>query len=300
MITDKRKKELAHIKSDFISFSIEAGKTVEQIHAETLACDFDASDITGIYIGESDIDGMGVFSSVEFGAGDDICMANTDTHKTLVGRYTNHSPISNAEFNYDHTGACHLVAIKPIAKDEEIVADYRHHIITTDEDKIKAIERKVIALSDGVNIDIPEADIAAGELLFSFEHTSLLTIEERVLAAEYFMENQPQVDIPVKHDFLDGIYRREITFPAGTMATGRVHPTSHFDIMMTGEMAVPSIDGFEILKAPMSFTSIPYQKKAGLALSDVTWVTFHPTSCTTVEDVEKEIFADKLNLLEAL
>lgn len=116
-----------------------------------------------------------------------------------------------------------------------------------------------------------------------------LSLRERIDIFERLAKLEPQIDIPVKHKFIEGLYRREVTFPKGFLGTGKIHLKSHMDEMITGEMLVVTDNGVAHLKAPCSLTTVPGKKKFGYALTEVTWVTFHPTSCTTVEAVEAEI-----------
>ena len=46
----------------------------------------------------------------------------------MLGRYTNHSHLNNAKFYYKED-AIVLMAESNIAKDEEILVDYRHHLL---------------------------------------------------------------------------------------------------------------------------------------------------------------------------
>lgn len=116
-----------------------------------------------------------------------------------------------------------------------------------------------------------------------------LSLRERIGIFEALAKSVPQIDIPVKHKFIEGLYRREVTFPKGFLGTGKIHLKSHMDEMITGEMLVVTENGVVHLKAPCSLITVPGKKKFGYALTEVTWVTFHPTSCTTVEAVEAEI-----------
>lgn len=86
--------------------------------------DVELKKLSGAYIDESSIDGTGLFSSIEFEAGDFIAYMRIGDRRTIAGRYTNHSltPNSKPEFI---GGVLALVSVSCIAQDEEITCNYR-------------------------------------------------------------------------------------------------------------------------------------------------------------------------------
>lgn len=117
-------------------------------------------------------------------------------------------------------------------------------------------------------------------------------LRDRIAAYEAFVANHVQMPIPVKHEFIHGLYKREIVFPKGTLATGRLHPVDHMDVMLEGSMLIATDDGMKRIDAPCTLISRAGTKKAGIALTKTRWASYHPTSATTVEEVEAEIFVD--------
>ncbi len=140
----------------------------------------------------------------------------------------------------------------------------------------------------------PPADMvkAALALLSPTEEDLTISLRDRIAVFEAHNKKQPQLNLPVKHKFISGLYRREITFPKDMIATGKVHKLPHMDEMITGEMIVVTEDGIKHLVAPCSLITLVGSKKFGVALKETTWVSFHPTSCTTVKDVEAEIMCE--------
>lgn len=119
---------------------------------------------------------------------------------------------------------------------------------------------------------------------------------DRINDYEAYVSNHPQITIPVKHEFIDGLYKREIVFPKGTLATGKLHPVDHMDVMLEGSMLIATEDGMTRINAPCTFVSRAGHKKAGIALTQTRWISYHPTSATTVEEVEKEIFCQEYDI----
>ena len=79
---------------------------------------------------ESKIHGIGVFALRKILKEEIIGLGSVDgTHKTILGRYTNHSDYNNAMFYYLKTRDVVMVAEKDISKGEEILINYRDHVL---------------------------------------------------------------------------------------------------------------------------------------------------------------------------
>lgn len=109
----------------------------------------------------------------------------------------------------------------------------------------------------------------------------LLTVERAICA-------QPQVEIPVKHYFVNGMYAREIVIPKGTVLTGAIHLTEHLCVM-NGDLTVSSEKGTRRLTGYHMFTSYPGEKRIGYAHEDTIFTTLHATPITTVKEVEEAL-----------
>jgi hypothetical protein len=79
-------------------------------------------------IKKSLIHGKGVFANYNIDKGRIIGLGYFNNSRTMLGRYTNHSHLNNAKFYYKED-AIVLMAESNIAKDEEILVDYRHHLL---------------------------------------------------------------------------------------------------------------------------------------------------------------------------
>lgn len=287
--------ELSITKSDYYSALADFGISHDLARVQTEDhSDLIEDPIAGLTVRKSEIDGEGVFADVEFSAGDVICIARAGNSRTLAGRYANHSPKKNGVFVFSGDNI-NLVAVKDIATGDEITVDYRDALslrICKDDLPVSVYEGNSLCLSDRNRMMLTGLAASAYDLLLSKDHTANLTVRERVLAFEHELAKLPQAEIEPKHEFIDGLYRREITFQKGTFATGKIHKDDHMDVVLSGEMVVASEDGYKYIKGPCTLTSRAGNKKAGYALTDVTWVTYHPTKETTVEGVESEMFLD--------
>lgn len=109
---------------DVKRLTVELGHTDESMKNLVQTNDVILDDQNGIYISESNIDGIGLFSSMSFYADEFIADMRIGDNRALAGRYTNHSltPNSKPEFI---DGVLALVSVSDIAQDEEITCNYR-------------------------------------------------------------------------------------------------------------------------------------------------------------------------------
>jgi hypothetical protein len=98
---------------------------------------------------------------------------------------------------------------------------------------------------------------------------------EQIERFESHLVAQDQVHIPVMHRFAAGLYCREITIPADTLATGKVHRAEHVSIILSGEMTVLTETGVRRVRGPEVFISPAGTKRVGYAHTDTRWLTVH-------------------------
>ena len=98
---------------------------------------------------------------------------------------------------------------------------------------------------------------------------------------------------PLKHDFSDDMYVREIFIPKGTVVIGKIHKHKHPNFLMKGTVKVVTEKGTETLEAPLSMISDAGTKRALHAVTDLVWVTVHsnPTNTRDMVKLEEEIIA---------
>lgn len=100
------------------------------------------------------------------------------------------------------------------------------------------------------------------------EHLPIYQLEAEILKL-------PQVEMPVDHDFCNGLYARTMHIPAGTILTGAIHREESFFLVRKGELIVSTDNGPRTIgPGDMSISKIG-TKRAGIALTDVEVTTFH-------------------------
>lgn len=116
---------------------------------------------------------------------------------------------------------------------------------------------------------------------------------DRFDQAEAELAKLPRLELEPVHRFAPGIYARELTIPAGVALTGKVHRSTHLNIISKGEISVYSADeGVRRIKAPFSFVAGPGTRRIGFAHEDTVWTTIHANPSNT-EDL-KQLEADHI------
>lgn len=115
------------------------------------------------------------------------------------------------------------------------------------------------------------------------------TTKEEIEALEKELLMVQNCDIPVQHNFADGIYTRQITMPKGCFAIGHEHSKDCLNVVISGSASVV-IDGqVKVITGPCVFVSPAGQRKVGYVHDDLTWMTVHATKETCLDKLEKEL-----------
>ena len=117
------------------------------------------------------------------------------------------------------------------------------------------------------------------------------TIKSKIFDAEAYMRKMPQVDIPIKKYFSQGVYAREITIPAGVCLTGEIHKFKQLNILSKGCMSVYTEDGIVKVEAPFTVVSPAGTKRIAYAHSECVWTTIHGTDETDVDIIRSKFIA---------
>tara|TARA_R110002020_G_scaffold7161_3_gene30310 strand:+ start:4383 stop:4769 length:387 start_codon:yes stop_codon:yes gene_type:complete len=79
---------------------------------------------------KSKVHGYGMFAMQDIEQGDVIGAGLVDrTHKTFLGRYTNHANNPNIKFLYTDSHNAVAIAVEDISEGEELFVDYPSHIL---------------------------------------------------------------------------------------------------------------------------------------------------------------------------
>jgi hypothetical protein len=120
----------------------------------------------------------------------------------------------------------------------------------------------------------------------------------KIEQVESHLLDLPQVECPVVHHFGPGIYIREVTLPAGTLAIGHAQRFDHLNIMLAGAVAMVGDDGqTKVLRAPMIFVGKP-GRKLGYVLETCIWQNVYATEERDIDKLES-MFLDKSTTWQA-
>jgi len=120
----------------------------------------------------------------------------------------------------------------------------------------------------------------------------------QILEMEAFMRELPQVEMPVKHHFIDGVYMRELFIPAGTLLTGKIHNKENFSILASGTLRITNGTDSMIISAPHVMSDKPGIKRMGYAETDVVFINVIKTDLTDIDEIEKELVSETFEQYE--
>lgn len=133
---------------------------------------------------------------------------------------------------------------------------------------------------------------------FGAEDESYEEIQNTIKAMEDGLRETEQVEVPIWHEFADGIYYRKILLPAGVCLTGRVHKQNDLQIMYYGDITVITPDASVRLTGPNSMTSKAGVKPFAIVHEETLWSTVHHTHLTDLREIEKAIFEEEVGMLD--
>lgn len=113
----------------------------------------------------------------------------------------------------------------------------------------------------------------------------ILQIEAQIL-------QMPQVELPIEHYQIKGVYVRKGFIPAGTILTGKVHNFESISILAQGTLRITNGTDSYTISSPHTFVDQAGIKRLGYAETDCTFITIHRTDNTELEDIENELTSD--------
>jgi hypothetical protein len=100
-------------------------------------------------------------------------------------------------------------------------------------------------------------------------------------------------DFPIKHNFSDQLYMREMKMKAGTFVVSAIHHTDHFWFLMTGRIQVTT-DGETVEHiAPCFEKSIKGAKRLITCIEDCVFINVHknPSNDQNLDTIEKNLYS---------
>jgi hypothetical protein len=100
-------------------------------------------------------------------------------------------------------------------------------------------------------------------------------------------------EFPIKHNFSDQLYMREMRMKAGTFVVSAIHHTDHFWFLMTGRILVTT-DGETVEHiAPCFEKSIKGAKRFIVCVEDCVFINVHknPSNTNNLDEIEKNLYS---------
>ena len=139
-----------------------------------------------------------------------------------------------------------------------------NQIKKTNKENILGLEKKLINIADGINIEGDGENIVTNSKI-----------------------------APIKHTFADGVYVRQMDMKKDTVVVGAIHKHLHVWFLLTGHVTIATEDSTEDYMAPCYIVSSPGVKRAIYAIEDSIFVNIHknPSNTKDIDKLEKEIVA---------
>jgi quercetin dioxygenase-like cupin family protein len=140
----------------------------------------------------------------------------------------------------------------------------KNEVSTNTREKILTLEKSLINIADGVNIEGDGKHI----------------VRDGNIA-------------PIKHEFADSVYIRQMDMKKDSVVVGAIHKHLHVWFLLTGHVTVATEDTTEDYIAPCYVVSTPGVKRVILAKEDSIFVNIHknPSNTKDIDKLEKEIVA---------
>tara|TARA_B100001094_G_scaffold249845_1_gene247223 strand:- start:861 stop:1331 length:471 start_codon:yes stop_codon:yes gene_type:complete len=140
----------------------------------------------------------------------------------------------------------------------------KKEIAKNSREKILSLEKSLIDIADGINIEGDGKHIVTKSKI-----------------------------APVKHTFADNIYVRQMNITKGGVVVGAIHKHLHVWFLLTGHITVATEDTTEDYIAPCYVVSTPGIKRVIFANEDSIFVNVHknPSNTQNIDELEKEIVA---------
>lgn len=113
-----------------------------------------------------------------------------------------------------------------------------------------------------------------------------------ILALEKIILTLEQVECPISHYQIEGVYCRSMFIPAGTVITGAIHNKENISILAQGTIRITNGTESKLISAPYIMVDQPGIKRLGVSETDVTFINIWRTDTTDLDEIEKEIRSD--------
>jgi quercetin dioxygenase-like cupin family protein len=119
-----------------------------------------------------------------------------------------------------------------------------------------------------------------------------IPIIHQISAIEGVIKELPQVELPLLHFRIPGVYVRVMEIPKGTVLTGKIHNYDCISIIAKGVISVNSIEGPKTLTAGDVSITPAGVKRVGFALEDTVFITVHHCDKANLAEIEDYLISE--------
>jgi hypothetical protein len=124
-------------------------------------------------------------------------------------------------------------------------------------------------------------------------------LRERIAELEAAMFDSPaRLHVEPVSYFAEGLYAREVTLPAGSIFTGKIHKFEHLAFIMKGDISVLTEHGVKRIQAPATLVSSPGTKRVVYVHEETIFTTVHACPYKTAEEAEENLVVDTFEKFE--
>lgn len=146
-------------------------------------------------------------------------------------------------------------------------------------------------------------NVETGEVTFNHNGLDPLIVRARIakLAKDMLaLECECNDELPVEHEFVDGMYVRRLFIPKGTLLVGKVHKKPCVNFVEKGDISILTETGQKRVTAGFSIVSPAGLQKVGFAHEDTVFTNVFRTDVTDPEKVEEDIACDSYEVFQRL
>lgn len=119
-----------------------------------------------------------------------------------------------------------------------------------------------------------------------------------IMALEGVIKSLEQVELPLGHFNIPGVYVRAMMIPEGTVLTGKIHNHDCISVVAKGSISVHTHDGLQRLESGWIGISKAGIKRAGYAHEDTVFITIHRCDETEIEKIEDYLVSETFDEFE--
>lgn len=141
-----------------------------------------------------------------------------------------------------------------------------------------------------------------GEITFHHNGHNPLAVRKWIMDLKDKLLSMPgeQREMPVTHEFVDGMYVRRLFIAKGTILVGKIHKKACVNIVEKGDISVLTETGSKRIQAGFTLISPAGLQKVGFAHEDTVFTNIFRTDETDPEKVEDIVACESYDVIEGV